>query len=633
MKIYVYDAIVVGTGAAGYNAACRLKEFGKNVAVVTEGINCSTSRNAGSDKQTYYKLNLCSDNADSVFDMAKDLFSGGCVDGDNALCEAAMSVRSFMHLCELGVRFPTNSFGEYIGYKTDHDPQKRATSAGPYTSKHMTEALQKKAQHLGIEVFSDCLAVEILKNDNTVCGILCIEKQSGNFVAFSCSDIVLATGGPAGIYADSVYPQCHTGTTSLALCAGAKLQNLTEWQYGIATINPRWNVSGTYMQVMPRFVSIDEDGTEYEFLEQYFEDKYDALSNVFMKGYQWPFDIEKVFGGSSVIDLLVWRECVLKKRRVFLDFTKNPFNIEQIEYRRLSHEAYEYLKKAGACFGIPAERLLKMNEPAVKLYKDKDIDIMNERIEIALCAQHCNGGIAVDMWWQTCVKGLFAVGECAGTHGIKRPGGSALNAGQVGALRAAQYIASHPNTPADSLVFEYIASQAEKHHIQLLKSIIKNNCNIKLLIKKAQRRMSDNGSVIRKSENMLMALKETNNELSSLLSTASISEKKEGFLFYKLKDILIMQSAALSAMLSYASQTGDSRGSALYYNKDGFLQNGFEEIFRFCKENKQNRNIIQQISYDGNNFSVQFRDIRPLIKNDDFFENVWRDERNNKNVY
>ena len=28
----------------------------------------------------------------------------------------------------------------------------------------------------------------------------------------------------------------------------------------------------------------------------------------------------------------------------------------------------------------------------------------------------------------------------AGTHGVKRPGGSALNAGQVGGLRAAEYI-------------------------------------------------------------------------------------------------------------------------------------------------------------------------------------------------
>ena len=47
-----FDAIVVGTGAAGYNAACRLRELNKNVAIVTEGVLTGTSRNTGSDKQT-----------------------------------------------------------------------------------------------------------------------------------------------------------------------------------------------------------------------------------------------------------------------------------------------------------------------------------------------------------------------------------------------------------------------------------------------------------------------------------------------------------------------------------------------------------------------------------------------------
>ena len=48
-----FDAVVVGTGAAGYNAACRIQKDGrKTVAIVTEGIYTGTSRNTGSDKQT-----------------------------------------------------------------------------------------------------------------------------------------------------------------------------------------------------------------------------------------------------------------------------------------------------------------------------------------------------------------------------------------------------------------------------------------------------------------------------------------------------------------------------------------------------------------------------------------------------
>ena len=347
MQITTYDCVVVGTGASGYNAACRLKQFGVDVAIVTEGITTGTSRNTGSDKQTYYKLTLCGGTEDSVSKMAQNLFGGGAVDGDNALCEAALSARCFLNLCELGVPFPVNRYGEYVGYKTDHDPYQRATSAGPLTSKFMTEALQKQAKALEIPVLDGLLAVEILKHEGSACGILCLEKATGRFTAISCGNIVLCTGGPAGIYADSVYPLGHTGSTGLALMAGAKAQNLTLWQFGLASVKPRWNVSGSYMQVLPRFVSVDDQGSEYEFLTEYFPNPVDALNMVFLKGYQWPFDSQKVMEGSSVIDLLVYRETVLRGRKVYLDFTKNPFGYSQIPYENLSDEVRDYLRNAG----------------------------------------------------------------------------------------------------------------------------------------------------------------------------------------------------------------------------------------------------------------------------------------------
>ena len=632
MKVFEYESIVIGTGAAGYNAACRLKQFGKNVAIVTEATGCGTSRNTGSDKQTYYKLGLSGDSPDSVYKMAENLFAGGSVDGDNALCEAALSVCSFMNLCELGVAFPVNRYGEYVGYKTDHDPYARATSAGPLTSKFMTEALQNNAKNLEIEVFSGYLAIEILKNNNSVCGLLCIEKSSGDFVAFKCADIVMATGGPAGIYADSVYPKCHTGTTSLALLAGAKAQNLTEWQYGLASVNPRWNVSGTYMQVLPRFVSVDENGTEYEFLSDYFEDEYEALSMVFLKGYQWPFDSKKVLEGSSVIDLLVYRECVLKKRRVFLDFSKNPFGMEKIEYSKLSDEAFDYLNRANALFGTPIERLAKMNTPAIELYKGKGVDIGKEYLEIALCAQHNNGGIAVDMWWQTNIKGLFAAGECAGTHGVTRPGGSALNAGQVGSLRAAQYISQNSNNITDDDTFKNVVADAEKRHRNEICDIINNDDNVNLLIAAAQRQMSDNAGAIRNTDKLKESSDKTTLVVKSL-DKVGVKDKSQIYLYYKLKDILYTQLAVLTAMIDYSETIGNTRGSSLCFDEKGTLRSGLEEIFRFTEEKGNTRSKIQETVLKENSFVSSWRDVRPIPQGDDFFENIWRQYRGNKNIF
>lgn len=571
MKTHTYDCIVIGTGAAGYNAAIRLTEFGVNCAVVTEGVNCGTSRNTGSDKQTYYKLGLSGDSPDSVHKMAQNLFDGGCVDGDNALCEAALSARCFMNLCELGVPFPHNRYGEYIGYKTDHDPFERATSAGPLTSKYMTEALQKKAESLRIKIFDGHRAVKLLKTDGRVCGVVCVCGEET--IAFRCRDIIMATGGPAGIYADSVYPECHHGSTGLAIEAGAKMQNLTLWQYGLASTKPRWNVSGTYMQVLPRFVSIDENGNEHDFLWDYFTDKYEGLSLVFLKGYQWPFDPKKAEKGSSLIDMLVYCECVEKGRKVFLDYTKNPF---PIDFTKLTDEAYEYLSRAGATFGTPIERLQKMNAPAIELYKSKGVDLSNEYLEIALCAQHNNGGIAVDLWWQTSVKGLFAVGECAGTHGIARPGGSALNAGQVGSLRAAQYISKHPDKLIDEEIFSKFVNTVE----------IKISSDTAERIKIAQRRMSDNAAAVRNVEKINTTLITTLAELKSATDP-----------FFM--EVLLTQGAVLTAM----------------------------------SQPNTDPQKVQEVEYVNGEFKLSTRDVRPIPREDAFFENVWRNYRENKNIF
>lgn len=633
-QIIFVDALVIGTGASGYNAACRIKQLGrKSVAIVTEGVRMGTSRNTGSDKQTYYKLGLGGNSPDSVAQMAKDLFAGGSVDGDHALCEAALSTRCFMNLCELGIAFPSNRYGEYVGYKTDHDPFARATSAGPLTSKFMTEVLEENAKRLQIPVYDGLYAVEILKDAQGVTGLVCLEKKTGSYVVFRTGDIVLATGGPAGIYADSVYPECHTGSSSLALLAGAEFQNLTEWQYGLASIAPRWNVSGTYMQVLPRFVSVDADGTEREFLLDHFNDPYEALSLVFLKGYQWPFDSSKVMNGSSVIDLLVYRQTALLGRRVYLDYRTNPFGLEQIDYDRLSQEAKTYLKNAGACFGTPIERLRLMNTPAIELYRGKGLDLEDQMLEIALCAQHNNGGIAVDLWWQTTVPGLFAVGECAGTHGISRPGGSALNAGQVGSLRAAQYLSQDGRTLPEEFQFRKVADAAVAKHRAFAEAVAEKPNNIHAALASIRRRMSVNGAAIREPDKMAQALEETKKDLAELEQVIGAGRSDLVYMAYQYRDALLCQMLCLSAMLDYAREVGTTRGSALYFNAQGQKRPGLDECFRFISEPRAFADRVQQGKLDGDGCSFYWRSVRPIPEKNDFFENIWRTYRENGNIF
>ena len=238
--VIALDTLVIGTGCAGFNAADTLYDLGRtDVAILTEGVNMGTSRNTGSDKQTYYKLSLCSDGADSIYELADNLFQGGSVNGDTALAEAAGSVRSFMKLVNLGVPFPTNRYGEYVGYKTDHDPRQRATSCGPLTSKIMTEKLEASVLRKGIRIYDGMEAVKLIKENGRIVGVAAIDKNrlsedDWGLTVFRCNQVILATGGPAIAYDASVYPESQTGMTGMALEAGAAACNIQEWQYGLA---------------------------------------------------------------------------------------------------------------------------------------------------------------------------------------------------------------------------------------------------------------------------------------------------------------------------------------------------------------------------------------------------------------
>ena len=528
--------------------------------------------------------------------------------------------------------------GEYIGYQTDHDATARATSAGPLTSRLMTEQLEKAVAQAGIDVYDYYMVVQILCVGQRAVGLLALDLKASTekpkFVLVQCQNIIYATGGPAGIYADTVYPGGHRGASGVAFEAGVRGRNLTEWQYGLASISPRWNVSGTYMQVLPRFVSVDEEGQEHEFLAEYYGEKGAYLSKVFQKGYEWPFDCRKAHEGSSVIDLLVYRENVLRKRRVYLDFRSNPEGYVELPYNQLSDEAYQYLAKAGACFGTPIARLLHMNQPAYELYLSKGVDLKKDMLEIALCAQHNNGGLDIDCWWQTNVRHLFAVGEVAGSHGVYRPGGSALNAGQVGSMRAAQYIAFHEDTdaPISEEAFWKVAKAEIEKQTAFCASILSGGNNLHHYEKMVRQNMSAAAGAIRSIEQISHIKKEHKAILDQFADLVRIPSGRALARAYQLKDALISQQMYLTAMENYAFVVGGSRGSAIYSNSGGQVAEGLEERFRFCLEDGKYDDQVQLVQYENGNMKTQWRKVRPLPYEEEVFETVWRRYRENHNV-
>ncbi|MDN5570287.1 MAG: FAD-binding protein [Propionibacteriaceae bacterium] len=652
------NTVVVGTGAAGFCAADRLVMQGqRDVVMVTDKRRAGASRNAGSDKQTYYKLTLAGAEPDSVREMAETLFSGGSMDGDIALAEAAWSPRAFFHLVESGVPFPHNASGEYVGYKTDHDPRQRATSVGPYTSKTMVECLEAKIDGYEIPVLDLCRVVDLVVSDGRAVGLLCVrldvtQDAPSRFLLLRCTNLVYATGGPAGMYADSVYPNGQWGANGAALRAGVHGKNLTEWQFGLASIRPRWNVSGTYMQALPRFVSTNGDGNDArEFLTDFLPDYGDQLSRIFLKGYQWPFDVRKAPEGSSLIDLLVYAETKLRGRRVWLDFRSNPVR-EDFDASQLSEEAYAYLEATGVVQlgnSTPIERLQQMNRPAYTFYLERNpgVDLETDMLEVAVCAQHNNGGLEIDQWWHSNVEGFFPIGEAAGAHGVYRPGGAALNSGQVGATRAASWIAQvRREDPLEADAFADTARGVTERAVTLLDAAgqraAEGTDTTDDLIKHIRRVMSDKAGVVRSKESVAQAREELSalwRDYEETIAADPGSRRSVSRLFL-IRDILTSQFVYLHAMEHYVGTGGLSRGSVLYSDPDGDLPRldasvvePLPELFRMQLDAGALDDVIQVTSWDGEGEpTFAWRQRRPIPEQTEAFETTWRTYRENKNI-
>lgn len=621
--------LIIGSGAAGLNAAVQLKQSGvEDLLILTEGLQAGTSINTGSDKQTYYKLSLCGDEADSPRALAETLFEGGSVHGDLALAEASLSTRAFFHLVNLGVPFPHDEYGQYVGYKTDHDPRQRATSIGPYTSREMCRALIGRVRELGIPVCEGRTVVRLLISGDgesrRCCGALAVNSE-GVFETYGAENVVFAVGGPGGLYEASVYPREHTGGIGLALLAGARARNLPDLQFGLASVQFRWNVSGSYMQAMPRLFSVGPDGDEDELLRPFFASAGELHTRLFQKGYQWPCDAARAAGGSSLIDVLVYRETAQRGRRVYLDYTRNGAGYDPAV---LEAEARDYLARSNALLPTPLERLRAMNPAAIALYAEHGIDLASAPLEVAVCAQHNNGGLAGDVWWESeNLAHLFPIGEVNGSHGARRPGGSALNAGQVAGFRVAGRIA---HRYAGWSVSPDAATGAARTALADTESWLARCAGAtrpwEAERAELQHRMTRYGAHIRSRAELPQAAAAAWAQYRRLEATGCAYKGPAGLAEALRNRQLCYAHAVYLEAMDFALQSGvGSRGSAIALDPGGLpLHAALGDAWRMAPENPAMRaQVLETVTFGAGEVTSAWAPVRPIPDGDLWFETVW----------
>jgi succinate dehydrogenase / fumarate reductase flavoprotein subunit len=455
-------------------------------------------------------------------------------------------------------------------------------------------------------------------------------------VFIACEDMVIATGGPGELYRDSVYPHhCHGGL-GLALEAGIGLCNVTESQFGIGT--PRttfpWNLSGTYVQVMPRVYSVDEEGNEINFLANYYRTTREMVSNTFRKGYQWPYHSTRMLDyGSSLFDLAVYMEGKAG-RKVYLDFLRNPDPVnegEAFSLDDLDPDVRMYLENNDALQDLPIDRLRRMNPLAIELYRMHGTDVAREPLEFAMNNQHMNGGILIDDWGKTSLAGCYAIGEAAGSHGVTRPGGAALNSGQVFGKRVAVAIKrSRLNrescAPDDSVIknsLQTCLSEAEAFSDKA------SGTPVDAVKKEIQARMSESAGIICTAGGVKDALKEAK-ALRAQIARDGLKVNSPALVgsAFRWKHMAAVSEAVLTTLDHYISHGGGSRGARAICSPDGTrcpeARNLDLSEFRFIEEQEKDKEEKLVVTPDGDGFAVTPLPVRrsPEVKRE-FFEKGW----------
>ncbi len=642
VPVHACGAVILGSGAAGLRAAVELKRRGADVVVISQSAWGGTSACSGSDKQTVHTANT-SDRGDNFKEMARAIRAGGAMDEDTAYVEAVGSVRAMASLQFLGLPLPQDDFGGTLRYQTDHDDVGRATSCGPRTSRLMVRVLATEAIRLGVPVFNQTTGVRILvegqADQRRVAGILAVRPKAQTpenpygLTLFRCGALIIAAGGPGELYRDSVFPNGCFGSLGLALEAGVDLVNLTESQFGIGTRREGfpWNLSGTYVQAMPYVFSLDKHGTEHNFLAEYYRTTQELASNIFRKGYQWPFHATRMLDfGSSLVDLAITREGQAG-RRVFMDFNRNPLAVPgdlPFSLDRLDADVAAYLGKAGAVQGLPIDRLRHMNPLSIELYLRYKVDIRRDPLEFAVNNQHMNGGIAVDTWGRSTLAGLYAIGEAAGTHGVTRPGGAALNAGQVLGTRVAEHIAADgrataaPKGPVDAPLDEAI-----KQIKQVLRA--GSALNMQVIKDQIQARMSDHAGILCAPQAVAAALQAAA-QLNHAIRASGISFTRSGEIARVLQwqQMALASQAVLAALYHYIVQGGGSRGARAICDPAGeatpMARSGPLHDVRFRKERGQDQGAQILVRLVDGEFQLSSRPNRRFDEAaKPFFERDW----------
>ncbi len=296
-------------------------------------------------------------------------------------------------LVELGVNFTRSpESNEYeLGLEGGHS-RRRVLHVHDYTGREIEEVLAARVRDISsVQVFENHMAISLVTHNGVVVGAYVLDVKNGTIKRFAARATILATGGAGKVFKYTSNPDCTTGDgIAMAYRAGATVTNLEMIQFH-PTILYHPKIRSFLITEALRGEGAMLLGDKGErFMPRYHPQAELAPRDIVARA----IDQEMKRTGADH----VWLDISFKDAT----FLKSRFP-----------QVYTTCLAAG-------------------------IDITREPIPVVPGAHYVCGGVRADIYGQTDLQGLFAIGEVAGTglHGANRLASNSLLEGLVMAHNA-----------------------------------------------------------------------------------------------------------------------------------------------------------------------------------------------------